>query len=172
MAANLSEWGKGITFTIFGAILFYLLWDNVFYRIIQYVGTDPITSTITSSTKIFMTMAWASFVLLYIACVPAYLVFSIISGARNSVKTKPLYLLLAITAWSVSMLFLLIIYAVVVNTVDSMNAAFASNAELVSGGTTFSWIITLIGMIGIYIYPFILILKAYGQFPEETEGGG
>lgn len=180
--AELKEWLKGITFTIFGALLFYFFWNNVFANILNFVLTNGLTDT--QDTQILGAIAWVSFVLLFIMSVPVYFIYSIIVGASRDQKTHPLEILKGIAVWCVMMPFLVMVTAIVSGLIDALptisgeaqNIATGqtvswSNADILSGVSTFGWFMAFVAVIGMVFVPFYYILKGYGQisFKEVKE---
>lgn len=115
----------------------------------------------TTSITILKTMAWVSFIFIYLSVSPIYLFYSIVNGSKGGEKTKPLNFLKAISVWSVSMILLIIIFGLVFNLVSILNGIDIA-PEIESSATTFSWIITLLAIIGINIVPFYYIIEGYG----------
>lgn len=161
--ADIREWGKGITFFLFVTLMFYFLWTNIFSNIIEFVGSDvfQIGTEAGTSMAIMKAMAWVSFVLLYLSIGGIYLIYSIIIGARGG-KTYPLEFLKAIGLWAILMPFLTFIYGLTFYMVDTLNASNVIDTGMETTATMFSWILGLIVMTALVIFPFIFIIKGYG----------
>lgn len=162
--AQLTEWAKGITFFIFATLLYYYFWDNIFSNIINFLGTDifGIGSEGTTSIAIMKTMAWISFVFLYLSTSGAYLIYTIIIGTQNNLKTNPLELLKAIGIWTIIMPFLTFIYGLIHFLTYNLNTANILNATDQATASQFSWILAIIMLLAMIGIPFLYILKGYG----------
>lgn len=180
--ANIKEWIKGIGIFIFTSIMFYFFWDNIFLNLINWAGTDFIcagevacTSGLATSFTILKTTAWVSFIAIYLAVSPLYLIFCIMNGARNDIESNPIELLKGLGIWAVSMPFLVIILGIIYRLIESLESATSSFIDVTIAGN-FAWVITLLVMIGVTIFPFIFIVKGYGiksieKVLEGEEGG-
>lgn len=164
--ANLNEIGKGITFFIFVTIMAYFLWNNIFSNIIEFVGTDvfSIGADATDSIVILKTIAWVSFVLLYLAIGGVYLLFTIISGSKGEIETHPTEFLIALGLWSILMPFLTFIYGLVYYLQSSLATASTGlmDASSLTLANQFSWLFALIELVVLVTVPFIFVIKGYG----------
>lgn len=162
--ADINEWFKGITFFIVATFLFYFLWDTIFSGIITFLGTDifGIGSEANTSLTILKAVGWISFIFLWLATTPMFLVYSIIAGSRNEVKTSPLYLLKGIGAWAIMMPVLSFIYGLVHFLTTTLNNADIIDTGMETTATQFSWIMAIIFLMALVFVPFYYILQGYG----------
>ena len=162
--AQINEYIKGIVMFILTSLMFYYWYDNIFLNLITWAGTDLLSTGLTTSITILYAMAWVSFVIIYITVCPLYLVYAIMIGSKNDVKTEPIELLKGVGVWAVSLPLMTIILGLMYKLIDTLNTATASLMD--SGSLTmadnFSWIITLLVIIAVNVYPFICIVKGYG----------
>lgn len=170
--ANLGEQLKGITFFIFVTILFYFLWSMIFSNIIEFVGTDlfNIGTEAGTSLGILKTLAWVSFIFLYLSVGGVYLFYSIIMGSKGEIDTNPIMLLKAIGVWSVMMPFLTFIYGLMFFLVDTLNGANLINDGMETTASGFAWIMALIAVTFMTLVPFYYVLLGYGVIKEEKAG--
>lgn len=173
--ANISEWIKGITFFIFVSLLFYFLWHNIFSNLIDFVGTDMFNIGSDGNTSLLLMKggAWVSFVILYLGVGGVYLIYAMMAGSTNEIKTQPLYFLVAIAVWSVMMPILTIIFGLVYFMSTTLATATGNmmDATSLTTANSFSWILALISMLGLIGFPFYFVLKGYGinLFGEKEE---
>jgi hypothetical protein len=160
---------KGITIFIFTTLLFYFLWQNIFSNILDWAGTNFITGSPDASTNILKAFAWVSFIVLYLFSSPIFLVYSIITGSRDEVKTKPLEILKGISIWCVSMPLASVVYLIVDSIVTSGAGIGTMDAGALAMAITMSWLIAFIVIVVVDLVPFIFILKGYG-FLKDEEG--
>lgn len=174
--ANMNEWAKGIGMFLFTSIMFYFFWDNIFLNLINWAGTDMMSTGLASSVLILKTIAWSSFLIVYLAVSPLYLVYCIIAGSRNDVETDPIELLKGIGIWAITMPLAIIILGVMYFLISTLGGATTNimGASNITFADQIAWIITLLAMIGVTIAPFIYIIKGYGlkSRVKMLEGGG
>lgn len=164
--ANLIEWFKGISIFIFINIVFYLWWTNIFSNLIEWVGTDMlgIGAGAVTSLAILKTMAWISFIIIYLATAPIYMIYCIIQGSSGNNKTNPLDLLIGLGVWMISMPLLTIFFGVMYYIINSLSSATATimDASSITLADQISWLFVLIGVTVITLAPFYYIMRAYG----------
>ena len=131
---------------------------------------------LTASITILYAMAWVSFIVIYLTVCPLYLVYAIMVGSRNDVTTDPISLLKGIGVWAISLPLMTVILGVMYKLIDTLTTATSSlmDSGSLAMADSFSWIVTLIAIIAINIYPFICIVKGYGinlQKENDVMGG-
>lgn len=171
--ADIKEWFKGISFFLVATLLFYFFWDNIFLNIIEFLGTDifGIGAEATTSLTILKAIGWVSFIFLWITTVPAYLIFAMIAGARNEVKTRPLKLLQGIGVWAVMNPVLSFIYGLIHFLVSILNSADIIETSMETTATQISWVLGIIILLGMTLIPFYFIIQGYGFDIGGNKGG-
>ena len=171
---NIREPAKGITFFIFITLMFYFLWGNIFSNIIEFASTDFFGTSDTGSLAILKTIAWVSYIFLYLSVSTVFLIFSIIQGVTSNVRTRPLELFKAIGAWCILMLLISFVFGLIVmlqTTLSGVGIISDSLGSDVSQANTFTWIIGFLSLLGLILVPFYYVLKGYGVdvFGDEDE---
>lgn len=161
---------------LFTSIMFYFFWDNIFMNLINWAGTDMMNTGLTNSVNTLKSFAWVSFILVYLLSSPIYLLFCLISGVRNDVNTEPIEILKGIGIWAVSIPLMIILLGIMYNLIGGLGEA--TNNIMDTASLTFadniSWIITLLVMIVINVFPLFFIMKGYGinNVTKMLEGEG
>lgn len=172
--AKFANYIKGILMFLVITLMFYYYWDNIFSNLIEFVGTDwldAVDGDRSTSLAILKSVAWISFVVLYLAVGPILLIVNIISDK----DTKPLETFKGIGIWALTMPIFSIFYGVMYLIIDTLNDVMINNPELMDEATrttadTFSWIFGLLGLAILTAVPFYFVLKGYGL--DLGFGGG
>lgn len=162
--ADIREWAKGLATFALVTLAYYFLWQNVFSNIIEMMTQDllNIGSEANTSMAIMKAIAWATFVILYLATGGVYLIYTIMVGAKGKITTKPVELLKAIGVWSVAMPIMVLIHGIVYIMTNTLTDSGMLDAGGQNIATNFSWILAILSIIVLIGIPFTYVLKGYG----------
>lgn len=75
--------------------------------------------------------------------------------------------------WIIIMPVLVVLYSIGNVLITSLNdSSILTETAMQTGANVYSWILVLLTIIGASAYPFVLILKGYGQLEVEKGAGG